>query len=133
MDGLNSAKVLELGGAGLQVHLRIVEQSYRSLMNRDFPPQIHSGKFRAVSVGPGTMRFWAYNRYQPIDLPVDFMNALFGMRAGPTEEVLARARQSTGGRLDSDLALKLLEQGILVADEDAARKEPQERGPGFFA
>lgn len=112
--------VLEIGGAKLAIHARIVREAYSRLMSDSVPDHPTVALVRITPRGRDRVRLATYSPTDALEVPAVVAAALPYFDGRPVAEALENVRQGEGVRVDPSLVRKLTDFGVLK-DESVVR------------
>ena len=114
VEPLNWLQVREICGAEIQVFSRVVYHAYAAMQRLKLPERLRIGNWKkAIVVENDMVRIWAYNYYDPMDLPKTIAEALPVFQ----DRTLADAQatlQKKGIAIEEPLLRKLIDFGVLI-------------------
>ena len=110
--------VLGICGPAVRVLSGLVRDAYDHLVSDAIPERLRLGAVALTHAAGGKFRVVSYSPYDPVMVPEELVSALGTFDGRPTEDALTAILAERNLRVDLSLVRRLVDFGLLKADED---------------
>lgn len=122
--GVDGVRLHAIGGAALAAHARALQAAWALAADEGLPPRTRLGALRIHALRDGVVTVEGYSEYDLLDVPEALLAALPCFDGAAVAEALARASDERGLQITPALVRRLLDHGLLVADDEPGPGSP---------